>query len=52
MRVGLKVLDEKSNGEELLDVNTSTLGLKSKVSDDFTDLGPIKGISWVYLSLS
>ena len=52
MGAELKVLDEKSNGEEVLDVNTGTLGLKSKVSDDFTDLGPIKGISCVYLSLS
>ena len=48
----LQVLDEKSNGEELFEVKIGTLGLKSKVSEDLTDLGPMKGISWVNLSLS
>jgi hypothetical protein len=52
MRVGFKVLDAKSNGEEVSEVKIETLGLKSKVSEDLTDLGPMKGISCVNLSLS
>jgi hypothetical protein len=50
--VGFKDREEKSNGEELSEVKIGTLGLKSKVSEDLTDLGPIKGISCVNLSLS
>ena len=41
----LKVLADESNGDLSLVENVETLGLKSKVSEDLTDLGPIEGTS-------
>ena len=41
----LKVLADESNGDLSLVENVETLGLKSKVSEALTDLGPIEGTS-------
>ena len=41
----IKSLEEKSKGDELTEENIGTLGLKSRVSEDLTKLGPIEGIS-------
>ena len=40
----VRFLEEKSNGEEPVPENTGTLRLKSKVSEDLTNLGPIVGM--------
>ena len=46
-----KFLFEKSNGDEVVAVNSATLGLKSKVSVALIPL-PNVGISFEYLSSS
>ena len=46
-----KSLLSNVNGEEVVEVNSDTLGLKSKVSDDLI-FSPNTGISFLYLSLS
>ena len=48
----VKFLDVKSNGDAVVDVNSDTLGLKSRTSLALTFLLPILGISLEYLSES